>query len=101
MRSDIAELETMNYDPAIFLIDEETISGYLTAALESNDPRILANALGAVARARGGIEQLSRDTGISAQDLSRALSEGGDPALGTVLKITGALGVRLSATLVA
>ena len=91
----------MLYDPADFLIDEETISGYLTAALESNDPRIIAKALGALVRARGGIDQLSHDTGISVEDLSRALSEGGDPALGTVLKVTGALGVRLSATLVA
>ena len=45
-------LETMPYDAAEFLTDEETISAYLTEALESDDPRSIAKALGAVARAR-------------------------------------------------
>jgi probable addiction module antidote protein len=101
MRRQTVLIETLAYDPADYLIDDETISGYLTAALESNDPRIIAKALGAVARARGGIAQLARDTGISPEELSCALSEGGNPELGTVLRVTHALGVRLSATLVA
>jgi probable addiction module antidote protein len=89
------------YDTADYLTDDESISEYLTAALESEDPRIIAKALGTVARARGGISQLARDTGIAREALYRALSESGNPELGTVLKVMHALGVRLSATLVA
>jgi probable addiction module antidote protein len=45
-------LETMPYDAAEFLTDEETISAYLTEALESNEPRSVTKALDAVVRAR-------------------------------------------------
>jgi probable addiction module antidote protein len=78
-----------------------TISAYLTEALESDDPRYIAKALGAVARARGGMAQLARDTGIAREALYRALSDAGNPELGTTLKVMHALGVRLSASLVA
>ena len=94
-------LKTAPWDAAEFLVDEETISAYLTEALESDDPRIIARALGAVARARGGMAQLARDTGIAREALYRALSENGNPEMGTALKVLHALGVRLSASLVA
>ena len=94
-------IETMPYDAAEFLTDKETISAYLTEALESDDPRIIAKALGAVARARGGMAQLSRESGIAREALYRALSDAGNPELGTALKVMHALGVRLSASLVA
>ena len=55
----------------------------------------------AVARARGGMTELARNTGISREALYRALSEDGNPELGTALKVMHALGVKLSATLVA
>jgi probable addiction module antidote protein len=83
------------------LTDDETIAGYLTLALDSEDPRIIAKALGAVARARGGIAELARQTGITREALYRALSDSGNPELGTVLKVMRALGVRLTATMVA
>jgi probable addiction module antidote protein len=92
-------IKTMPYDAADFLSDEETISAYLTEALESDDPRSIAKALGAVARARGGMAQLAQDTGIAREALYRALSNAGNPELGTALKVMHALGVRLSASL--
>jgi probable addiction module antidote protein len=94
-------IETAPWDPAEFLTDDETIGYYLTDALESNDPRTIAKALGTVARAKGGIAQLARNTGISREALHRALSDTGNPEFGTVLKVMDALGVRLSATMVA
>jgi probable addiction module antidote protein len=93
-------IETMPYDAAEFLTDEETISAYLTEALESDDPRFIAKALGAVARVRGGMAQLTHDTGIAREALYRALSDIGNPELGTALRVMHALGVRLSASLV-
>jgi probable addiction module antidote protein len=94
-------VKTRMYDPADFLTDDETVAGYLTLALESEDPRIIAKALGAVARARGGIAELARQTGITREALYRALSDSGNPELGTVLKVMRALGVRLTASMVA
>jgi probable addiction module antidote protein len=97
----VTEVKTYPYDPAEFLTDDETIVGYLTLALESENPQVIAKALGAVARARGGIAELARQTGITREALYRSLSENGNPELGTVLKVLHALGIRLSASLAA
>jgi probable addiction module antidote protein len=94
-------LKTKPFDVAEFLTDDETIAAYLTEALESGEPRYIAKALGAVARARGGMTELARSTGISREALYRALSEDGNPELGTALKVMHALGVKLSASMVA
>lgn len=94
-------LKTYPFDAAEFLTDDETIAEYLTLSLESDDPREIAQALGTVARARGGIAQLAAETGLAREALYRALSESGNPELGTVLKVMHALGVKLSASMVA
>ena len=94
-------IKTYPWDATEFLTDDETIAEYLTLALESSDPREFAQALGVVARARGGITELARQTGLTREALHRALSESGNPELGTVLKVMHALGVRLSASMVA
>lgn len=94
-------LRTKLYDAAEFLTDDETISAYFTEALESDDPRYITKALGAVARARGGMTQLARETGIAREALYRALSDTGNPELGTALKVMHALGVRLTARVTA
>ena len=92
-------LKAAPYDAAEFLTDDETIAEYLTEALEADDPKYLAKALGAVARAKGGMAQLARETGIAREALYRALSETGNPELGTALKVMHALGVRLTASI--
>ena len=97
----MTKTETFLYDPAEFLTDDESIVGYLTLALESENPQVIAKALGAVARARGGIAELARKTGLTREALYRSLSENGNPELGTVLKVMHAFGMRLSASLVA
>lgn len=91
-------VKTKRYDAADFLTDDETIAAYLTEALEADDPRYIAKALGAIARARGGMAQLARETGIAREALYRALSENGNPELGTALKVIHALGIRLTAS---
>jgi probable addiction module antidote protein len=94
-------LKTKPYDAADFLTDDKTIAAYLTEALDSDDPRLIAKALGAIARARGGMAQLARETGLTREALYRALSETGNPELGTALKVMRALGIRLKASLAA
>jgi probable addiction module antidote protein len=94
-------LKTKPFDPADFLKDEETISAYLTEALESDDARLIAQVLGDIARARGGMAVLAKETGISREALYRALSDNGNPEFATVLKVVRALGIKLTATLAA
>ena len=82
------------YDTANYLRDDEDITAYLEAAAEDGDPAALAAALGNVARARN-MSQLSRDTGISREGLSKALGPNGNPTLATVMKVAGALGLEV------
>jgi probable addiction module antidote protein len=83
------------YDTADYLKSEEEIAAYLDAVMEDGDPALIAAALGDVARARN-ISKLARDTGMSREGIYRALSGEGNPSFATVLKIAGALGLRLS-----
>jgi probable addiction module antidote protein len=94
-------IKTYPWDAAEFLDSNEAVAEYLTLSLESNDIGEIAQALGTIARARGGIAELARQTGITREALHRALSENGNPEFATVLKVMHALGVKLSASMVA
>lgn len=58
-------------------------------------PAFVAKALGNIARAKG-MAALARETGLGRESLYKALSEDGNPQLGTVLKIAKALGLEFS-----
>jgi probable addiction module antidote protein len=58
---------------------------------------IFDSGLGVVARVRGGMSKLAKETDISRQGLYKAIANGGTPSFETVMKIVGAFGVRLSA----
>ncbi len=87
-------LKTKPFDPAEFLDTPDAIAEYLTAAFESDDHAVIADALGVAAKARG-MTQLARDTGLARPALYRALSPDGHPEFETVLKVLRALGVTL------
>lgn len=84
------------------LQSDEDCRLFLQAAFEDagDDPAYLAAALGEVARARG-MMQVSRDAGVTREALYRAPSPSGNPSFATVLKVTKALGMRLSVDRVA
>lgn len=84
------------FDPAEYLTSAEGIEEYLVSAFESEDPSVIADALGVVARATG-ISQLASDTGLTRQALYKALAPDGNPEFGTILKVAHALGFRLTA----
>ena len=88
-------LGVRRFDVAEYLNSEADIAAYLEAVLAEDDPRLLAAALGEVARARG-MTHLARETGLSREALYRALSSEGNPELATVTKVLRALGLRLS-----
>ena len=89
-------VKTIPWDPAEHLRTPEDVVGYLQAAFEDGDPKVIAAALGDVARARG-MTSLAKDTGLSREALYRSLSSDGNPELSTVLKVLNAYGLRLEA----
>jgi len=88
-------MKTLPFDPADLLDDEAGMAAYLAEALDTGDPAFVADALGVLARARG-MSRVARDTGLSRESLYRALSSTGNPELATLLRVVGALGLRLT-----
>lgn len=62
-----------------------------------DDPAYITAVLNDIARARG-IMQLANDTGMTRAGLYKALAPGSKPSFETVVKISKALGLRLSLT---
>ena len=89
--------KTYPYEIGRFLETEQDIAEFLDAILETGDPATIADGIGIAARARG-MTRLARDTGLSRESLYRALDRDGNPEFATVMKVLGALGVRLRAT---
>ena len=95
----MTELQLRTWDSAKHLKTEEDMAQYLDACLQEagDDAAFLAKALGNIARAKGGMSELSRDTGLGRESLYKALSGEGNPSFATILKVTSALGIRLHA----
>ncbi|EIA9158991.1 putative addiction module antidote protein [Salmonella enterica] len=89
------EVKFSRYDTADYLKTEADITAYLDAVMEDGDPSLIAAALGDLARTRN-LSQLAREVGMSRQGLDKALSGDGDPSFATVVKVTQALGLRLT-----
>ena len=81
--------KTRIFDAANYLDSREAIAAYLSEAFSTE-------ALGTVARARG-IAAIAKETGLSRENLYKALSPEGNPEFGTVMKVLDSLGVQLSA----
>jgi probable addiction module antidote protein len=88
-------LKTLPWDPSEHLDSEEAVAAYLEAAFEDGDPKLIAAALGDVARSRG-MSEIADKAGLSRESLYRALSSNGNPELATILKVTKALGLRVT-----
>jgi probable addiction module antidote protein len=90
---------TTRYHVAEHLRSPEEMAAYLEACLEEagDDAAIIAKALGDIARARG-MAQVARDAGLSRESLYKALSGERSPRFDTILKVIGALGLKLRAT---
>ncbi len=86
------------YDVAEHLRTPEEMAAYLEASLEEagNDAAFIAKALGDIARAKG-MTQVARDAGLSRESLYKALSGERSPDFATILKVVGALGIKLHA----
>lgn len=89
-------LKTTQFDAAEYLTDADSQAELLSDAFESGDTTYIAHALGVVARARG-MTKVAREAGVTREALYKALSADGDPRLSTLVGVTRALGIRLTA----
>ena len=94
----MAKTATSRYDVAEHLRTSEDRAAYLDASIEEadGDAAFVAKALGDIVRARG-MAQVASDTGLSRESLYKALSGERVPRLDTVLRVVGALGLKLRA----
>lgn len=88
-------IKTVPFDIVAELDSEEAIAEYLGQVLEDGDTDEIIRAIGYVARARG-MAQLARDTGLGRESLYKALAPGAAPRFDTILKVTRALGLRMT-----
>jgi probable addiction module antidote protein len=96
--SDIrSDMQVSAFDEAEFLKSDEDAIAYVQACLEEVPPngRLVAHALGAVARARNAMSRIAQTTGLSRESLYKALSGKRDPGLTTILKVMSALDLPL------
>ena len=87
-------IETKPWDAADHLRTEQDIVAYLEAAFEEGDSRLIAAALGDIARSQG-MSRVAADAGLGRESLYKALSVNGNASFATILKVLGALGLRL------
>lgn len=78
------------------LKNSKEAEGYLNAALEDDDPRILLLALRDVAEAHGGMSKIARTCKLNRESLYRMLSKKGNPSLESLAKLLSSMGFRLA-----
>jgi probable addiction module antidote protein len=90
--------KTTAYDVAEHLRTPEEMAAYLEACMDEaeGDATFIAKALGDIARAKG-MSQVARDAGLSRESLYKALSGDRAPSFDTILRVIGALGLKLHA----
>lgn len=89
---------TVIYDVAKQLRTPHEMAAYLEAWLDEapDDAAGIARAIGDIARAVG-MSKVAKQSGLSRESLYKALSEGGNPSLDTILRVARAVGVRFHA----
>lgn len=84
------------FDAAEHLRNPKARAEYLSLVLADGDPAEVRDALNVVARAQG-MSEVAKAAGVSREGLYKTLGEGGNPEFATILRVIGALGIRLSA----
>jgi probable addiction module antidote protein len=90
------KLKTRPFDITEYLDDDEAIAMYLNDIMEEDNPSLLADALGNIARAKG-MTQIAKAAGIGRESLYKALKPDAQPRYETVSRVCKALGMKLTA----
>ena len=86
---------TLAWDASEYLKTETDVAEYLAAAFETGDPGDVTHALATIARSRG-MSEIAKTAGLARGSLYKAIGEGANPTLSTLLSVTDALNMRLS-----
>ena len=92
----MSRTETRPWDAADHLETTEDKVAYLEAALEQDDPQLVAAVLGDIARAQG-MTKVAQEAGLGRESLYKSLSPSGNPEFATVVKVMRVLGLRFRA----
>lgn len=91
-------IKLTKWDVVDHLKTPEAMLEYLRAALDEDDPVLVATVLGDIARAQG-MTSVAEATGLSRESLYKSLSPEGNPEFATIFKVLRALGFKLDAGL--
>lgn len=89
-------LKTLAFDAADALDTPQSRIELLNDALASNDPQVVAAAVGLIVRAQG-VTETARAAGVSREAVYKATGPTGNPTLSTLLALLKTAGIRLSA----
>jgi probable addiction module antidote protein len=84
------------FDAAEHLRTPEARAEYLSIVLADGDPAEIRDALNVVARAQG-MSEVAKAAGVTREGLYKTLGASGNPEFATVMRVIGAMGIRLSA----
>ena len=88
--------KTSPWDATEYLKTDDDVAEYLAAAFESGDVGDVTHALATIARARG-MTETAKNAGLARGSLYKAIGEGANPTLSTLLAVLSAMNVSLSA----
>jgi probable addiction module antidote protein len=86
----------MDFDAATYLKSDEDIADYLAAAFETGELADVTHALATIARAKG-MTETAKNAGLARGSLYKAIGDGANPTLSTLLSVLNALNITLSA----
>jgi len=84
------------FDAAEHLRTPRARAEYLSLVLADGDPAEIRDALNVVARAQG-MSEVAKAAGVTREGLYKTLGAGGNPEFATIMRVIGAMGIRLSA----
>jgi probable addiction module antidote protein len=88
------KLKTKPFDVAEHLESDEDIAFFLEDAAEGR-PEEFIHALNTVARVKG-MTEIAKKAGVTRASLYKSLADGGRPRFDTIIKVTRALGCKLT-----
>jgi probable addiction module antidote protein len=82
------------WDSAELIDTKEAVIVFLECALEENDPDLLLEIIGDIARSKG-MAKIAKELNIDRAGLYKALAPDGNPSFKTVFKLIDLLGLRI------
>jgi len=90
----LTEMEKPECDMADHINTKEDVYTYLEAAFEENDPELIVDVLGAIARSKG-MAQITKELNLSSESLFHSFPDS-NPLFCAVFKVIDSLGYQLS-----